>query len=76
MRLLDLMEDFEKVPEQRYDAKDDDSVVRSKDTRKVRLTLQQINKLRRMQEVRKMEQKKQEDFFKVIYGTPPAAPGV
>jgi hypothetical protein len=74
MHLRDLMENTEKVPDQRYDAKDDESVQRPDDTRKVRLTLEQINKLRRMQEVRKIEQKKQEDFFKTIYGAPPAAP--
>lgn len=75
MRLLDLMEDSQTIPNNRYDAREDDAVKRPDDTRKVRLTLEQISKLRRMQEVRKLEQKKQQDFFKVIYGAPPAAPG-
>lgn len=74
MYLKDLMEDSTPIPNNRYDAASDENVKRPNDTRKVRLTLQQINKLRRMQEVRKAEQKKQEEFFKTIYGTPPAPP--
>lgn len=74
MYLKDLMEDNNPIPNNRYDASADENVKRPTDTRKVRLTLQQINKLRRMQEVRKAEQKKQEEFFKTIYGAPPAAP--
>jgi hypothetical protein len=62
------------VPNNRYDAQSDETVQRPNDTRKIRLTLLQINKLRRMQEVRNVEQKKQEEFFKVIYGTPPVPP--
>lgn len=73
MFLKDLMESSE-VPQNRYDAKEDNNVHKPTDTRKVWLTLEQINKLRRMQEVRRAEQKQQEEFFKTIYGAPPAAP--
>lgn len=75
MQLKDLFEDS-KVPNSRYNVEDDKTVVRAKNTRKVRLTLDQINKLRRMHEVRKLEQKKQNDFFKTIYGAPPAEPAL
>lgn len=75
MQLKDLFEDS-KVPNSRYNVEDDKTVVRAKNTRKVRLTLDQINKLRRMHEVRKLEQKKQNDFFKAIYGAPPAEPAL
>jgi hypothetical protein len=73
MFLKDIMENTE-VPQNRYDAKDDKNAVKAKDTRKVRLTLEQINKLRRMQEVRSAEQKNQEEFFKTIYGVPAQPP--
>ena len=74
MFLKDIMENTE-VPQNRYDAKEDKNAVKPNDTRKVRLTLEQINKLRRMQEVRQAEQKQQEEFFKTIYGTPAQPPG-
>lgn len=73
MQLKDLFENSE-VPNNRYSVEDDKTAVKAKNTRKVRLTLEQINKLRRMHEVRKLEQKKQNDFFKTIYGAPPAEP--
>ena len=74
MILRDLFEDV--VPQSRYDVKDDETMLKEKNTRKVRLTLFQINKMRRMNEVRKLEQQKQWDFFKTIYGTPPEQSGM
>lgn len=72
MYLKDLFEDV--IPQDRYNAKDDDTVLKEKNTRKIRLTLTQISRMRRMSEVRKVEQKKQWDFFKQIYGASPAEP--
>jgi len=71
MQLRDLFEDIEPIPQTRYDSDDDKTMTKAKDTRKVRLTLAQINKLRRMHDVRRVEQQKQNDFFKVIYGATP-----
>lgn len=71
MKLNQLFEDIDPVPNSRYDAEDDKTVLKAENTRKVRLTLEQINKLRRMQEVRKVELKKQHEFFQTIYGQPP-----
>lgn len=75
MFLRDLYEDTE-VPDNRYDAKADKTANKPRHTRKVRLTLEQINKLRRMNQVRKVEQAEQEKFFQVIYGTPPEQPSM
>lgn len=75
MQLNDLFENSQ-VPNSRYSAEDDRTVLRAKNSRKVRLTLEQINKLRRMHEVRKLEQSKQDEFFKTIYGAPPPQPGI
>ena len=74
MILKDLFEDV--VPQSRYDASEDETMLKEKNTRKIRLTLFQINKMRRMNEVRKLEQQKQWDFFKTIYGTPPEQSGM
>ena len=71
MKLNDLFESQEPVPQSRYDVASDKTGVKASSSRKVRLTLAQINKLRRMHDVRRVEQQKQNDFFKIIYGTPP-----
>ena len=71
MKLDQLFEGVDSVPNDRYDASADKSQLKAENTRKVRLTLEQINKLRRMNEVRKVELKKQHKFFQTIYGQPP-----
>lgn len=77
MNLKDLTESRDTVvPADRYNEEDDKTKMKAAHSRKVRLTLEQINKLRRMQEVRRVEEKKQEEFFKVIYGTPPEQAGL
>ena len=56
----------------RYDAKRDISVVKQDDTRKTRLTLGQISTIRKTAEARELEQAKDLEFVKQMYGQPPA----
>lgn len=56
----------------RYDAERDISVVKADDTRKTRLTLSQINQIRRTAEARELEQAKDLELVKDMYGQPPA----
>ena len=51
-----------------YDPSFDDSIVSRDDTRKTRLTLRQINKMRKASEVHKKEQVKELDFIRQMYG--------
>jgi hypothetical protein len=43
------------------------------DTRRPRLTLQHLNKLRKMREVRKLEMEERRELYKKIYQRPPPA---
>jgi hypothetical protein len=56
--------------DKRYDAERDISVIHADDTRKTRLTLSQINTIRRTAEARELEQVKELDFIKSMYGQP------
>jgi len=56
----------------RYDAKRDDTVMHRTDTRKTRLTLGQINELRKSSEAHILEQENELDFIHSMYATPPA----
>jgi hypothetical protein len=53
---------------------EDDEFEKSKklDTRRPRLTLAHLGKLRKMREIRKLEIKDREDIYKKIYQRPPA----
>ena len=54
-----------------YEANDDKLVKQKpKDTRKVRLTLRHLNKLRKMQEIKKVDLLKRKEFFDKIYSRP------
>lgn len=57
----------------RYDADSDDSIMDKKDTRKIRLTLKQINKLRRASESHAIEQARDMEFISKMYAAPPPA---
>jgi len=57
--------------DKRYNADRDISVVHPDDTRKTRLTLKQINELRRTGEARELEQQKELTFIRDMYGQPP-----
>lgn len=62
---MDLNDLFEK---NRYDGEQDQSIINLKDTRKTRLTLEQINKMRRIQEAKKFEQYEKLKRIKAQYG--------
>jgi hypothetical protein len=56
--------------DRRYDNSKDSSVVEKSDTRKVRLTLRQINQLRLQSEAHKAEADSELGFIQQMYGTP------
>ncbi len=43
------------------------------DTRRPRLSLEHLNKIRKMREIRKLETEQRKELYKVIYARPPAA---
>jgi hypothetical protein len=61
-------ETFEPIEDDRYDERDDESPVEYNDTRKTRLTLRQINKVRKASELHTKEQAKELDFVRQMYG--------
>ena len=56
--------------DRRYDNSNDQSVVSTSDTRKVKLTLRQINQLRMQSEAHEAERQSELAFIKQMYGTP------
>jgi hypothetical protein len=56
----------------RYDGSRDTEVLDKTDTRKVRLTLKQINMLRKQSEAHQFEQESEIKFVQQMYGQPPA----
>jgi hypothetical protein len=58
----------------RYDANRDHTMFRRSDTRKTRLTLGQINELRKSSEAHILEQEDELGFIHKMYGAEPAAP--
>jgi hypothetical protein len=62
--------------DRRYDAQRDESVLEKSDTRKVRLTLKQINTLRMQSEAHEAEKEAELTFIEKMYGQPPAEPAV
>jgi hypothetical protein len=57
----------------RYSAERDSSVLKRSDTRTTRLTLRQINELRKSSEAHILEQESELEFIHAMY-TPPAQP--
>ena len=55
-----------------YNAEDDISILDTDDTRKTRLTLGQINKMRLASEQHDAERKEEAVFVQKMYGQPPA----
>jgi hypothetical protein len=67
-----LSEFWKKDPEAYQDLSQDNSQPRLGDLRKTRLTLRQINKLRRMNDVRAVEYKEKLEQIRKQYAPPPA----
>ena len=76
MKLLEFFYFSDKVNEyvddKRYTSANDKEVVKKDDTRKMRLTLGQINQLRKQSEAHQFEQKAELEFIRQMYGQPPA----
>lgn len=71
-----LREFWETQPQAYQDLGQDNSQVTIRDLRKTRLTLRQINKMRRMNDVRMVEYKNDLEQIRKQYAPPPAAPGL
>ena len=63
----------EYVDDKRYENQRDTSVLKKGDTRKMSLTLKQINQLRKQSEAHQFEQAAELEFIQQMYGQPPAA---
>jgi hypothetical protein len=61
-------ETMEPVEDNRYDADRDTSVIELDDTRKTRLTLKDINKARRADDMHRKESQKDLTYIKNMYG--------
>jgi hypothetical protein len=56
--------------DRRYDNSRDSSVLKKSDTRKLRLTLRDINRLRLQAEAHEVEEQSELGFIRQMYGTP------
>jgi hypothetical protein len=61
-------ETMEPTENDQYEPQYDQSIVKSTDTRKTRLTLRQINRARKAAEVHTKEQANELDFVRQMYG--------
>jgi hypothetical protein len=71
-----LNEIYRREPSAFQDLAADNSQIQLNDLRKTRLTLNQINKLRRLNDVRTFEYKEKLEKIRKQYAPPPAAPGM
>lgn len=62
---------MEPTQNDRYDPVYDDSIVSLDDVRKTRLSLKQINRVRKAAEIHAQEKEKELDFIRQMYGMPP-----
>ena len=69
-----LNEFYHKEADAYQDLSQDNSQTQKGDLRKTRLTLRQLNKLRKMNDVRKYEFKEKLKLVRKQYAPPPAAP--
>ena len=71
-----LQEQFKQILEENYFPDDDEgNMADYDDTRRPRLTLRHLNKLRKIQELKKLETEAHAEFVKQMYGTPPEEGG-
>lgn len=61
----------EPVEDGRYFSQNDSSILRSKDTRKTRLTLRMLNELRKASEAHDKEKKEELGLVRKMYAAPP-----
>lgn len=71
-----LNEFWKKEPEAYQDVTQDNSQPQLGDLRKTHLTLRQLNKLRKMNDVRTVEYKEKLKLVRQQYAPPPAAPAM
>lgn len=71
-----LNELYERSPEAYQDVSQDNSQPQLQNTRKTRLTLRQLNKLRQMNDVRNYEYKEKLKLVRQQYAPAPAAPAL
>lgn len=72
---MNIFEIFEPMPTGYSTEKDDQSPLKLSDLRKTKLTLQQLNRLRIMNDVRKLEHEKKIDAIQTQYKAPPQEEG-
>jgi hypothetical protein len=65
-----LNELFNKQPEEMQDLSKDNSTLKYEDNRKTRLTLNQINRLRKMNDMRALEHEQEMAFVRKMYAPP------
>lgn len=65
-------QDSDQQTNRRYNSSDDKSILNVNDTRKTRLTLKAINKLRLAGEAREQETMEDLELIRVMYAPPPA----
>lgn len=66
-----LEETYKRVISESYFPEDDKAnQISMTDTRRPRLTLRHLNKLRKIQELKRLEMEAHGDFVKTMYGTP------
>ena len=68
-----LNELFSQAVDDMQDLSQDGSVLKYEDARKTRLTLAQINRLRKMNDMRALEHEQEMSFVRKMYAPPPAA---
>ena len=69
-----LNELFSKAVDDMQDLSQDGSALKYEDARKTRLTLAQINRLRKMNDMRALEHEKDMSFVRKMYAPPTPAP--
>jgi hypothetical protein len=72
---MNLLEIFEPTPTGYSTEKDDHTAVKLRDLRKTKLTLKQLNRLRIMNDIRKLEHEKKISTVQQQYKTPPQDTG-
>jgi hypothetical protein len=71
---MNLLEVFEDLPKGYGNEREDNTALKLSDLRKTKLTLKQLNRLRIMNDIRKLEHEKKIDTVQQQYKAPAAAP--